>query len=101
MRYVLLAGLVAVMACDDRELIVESNTSWSGFIDGDDAGFSRDGSGNATFELGSGTTCWAFQKDSEGGRLRVYAKTREVFGSDRHGDASTTAAYGAVSGCVE
>ena len=95
------AFAVALSACTDREVIVESNTSWSGFIGEEESGYSRDGSGNARFEVDDGRTCWTFQKETEDGYLRAYAKTKEIFGTDRHGDARTTAAFGIVTGCVE
>ena len=99
-----LAGVVAIVllgACTDRELIIESNTSWSGFIGGEESGYSRDGSGNAKFDLDEGRTCWTFQKETEQGSIRAYAKTRELFGSDRSGDAWTTTEFGVVAGCIE
>ena len=100
----LLVGLTLIAllgACTRRELIVESNTSWTGFIGGEESGYSRDGSGNAKFELDDGRTCWTFQKDTEQGSLRAFARTRELFGNERYGDAWTTTAYGVVTGCVE
>ena len=103
MRAVLsgIALAIALGACTDRELIVESNTSWSGFIDEEESGYSRDGTGNAKFDLDSDRTCWTFQKETDAGFLRVYAKTKEIFGTDRQGDARTTTPYGFVAGCVE
>jgi hypothetical protein len=103
MRAVLSGAALAIAlgACTDRELIVESNTDWSGFIDEEESGYSRDGSGNARFDLDNGRICWTFQKETDAGVLRVYAKTKEIFGTDRQGDASTTAAYGFVTGCAE
>lgn len=93
---------VGVSACTDRDIIVESNTTWSGFIGEEESGYSRDGSGNARFEIDdSGRTCWTFQKETEAGYLRAYAKTKEIFGTDRQGDARTTTAFGIVSGCVD
>jgi hypothetical protein len=100
----MLAGFAAIMllsACTDRELIIESNTSWSGFIGGEESGYSRNGSGNATFDLDEGRTCWEFQKETAEGSIRAYAKTRELFGSDRSGDAWTTTEFGFVAGCIE
>jgi hypothetical protein len=100
----MLAGVAAIMllsACTDRELIIESNTSWSGFIGGEESGYSRDGSGNAKFELEEGRTCWTFQKETTDGSIRVYARTKELFGTERYGDAWTTTEFGVVAGCIE
>ena len=92
---------IGLGACTDRQLVVESNTEWSGFIDEEESGYSRDGSGNARFDLDRGRACWTFNKNTEAGFLTVYAKTKDIFGTDRHGHASTTAAYGFVTGCAE
>ena len=97
-----LAIAVGLSACTDREIIVESNTSWSGFIGEEESGYSRDGFGNAKFDVDGGSrACWTFQKETEDGYLRAYARTKEIFGTDRHGDARTTAVFGIVTGCVD
>ena len=102
MRTLALVATIALLgACTNRELVIESSTSWTGFIEDDESGFSRDGSGNATFDLDRGTTCWTFQKATEQGSLRAYARTKELFGNDTRGEARTTAAYGFVTGCIE
>ena len=98
---VTVAMVAALGACTDRRLIVESDTEWSGFIDEEESGYSRDGSGNARFDLDDGRVCWTFQKGTEQGSLRVYARTKELFGTETHGDARTTAVYGIVAGCVD
>lgn len=101
MRILMLAIAVFLLAgCEGRTLHVESNTSWTGYIGGD-AGSSVEGRGNHSWPLNPGTTCWSFQKETEGGTLRAYASGGGIAAPDRQGDATTTAAYGVVSGCTD
>ncbi len=99
MRQVLAVLLLVITTACGTELIVESDTSWDGFIGGT-SGSSVDGSGDHTFELKSGTTCWSFQKQTTGGRLKAYAKQKTLFGSSRSGEAETFADFGVVTGCT-
>ena len=100
MRHGLVVLLLVITAACGSELVVESNTSWTGFIGGTGAGSSVSGSGDQTFDLNSGTTCWNFQKQTESGHLKVYAKEKSIFGSSRSGEAETVASFGVVSGCI-
>lgn len=101
MRMLAVVLVTALVACGS-DLKVESDTSWDGFIGGaGGAGASVEGSGNHTFELNPGITCWNFQKQTQAGRLRAYVEKKTIFGSDEVGDATTTAQYGIVSGCTE
>ena len=93
-------ALFLCAACGGTELHVESNTTWSGHINGS-SGASYDGSGNEVFKLETGVlTCWSFQKQTPAGSLRVYAVEGGIFGTGKAGDATTTAQYGVVSGCT-
>ncbi len=101
MRKLLAAVIIAgVTACGPTELFVESDTEWAGFYGNNISGRSVSGTGNRTFELGGGTTCWNFQKQTESGRLRAFAKKPALIGSDREGESETSAPFGVVTGCV-
>ncbi len=107
MRKILAAVILAgATACGPTVLHVESDTEWDGVIGGspDNGGPSTQsnasGSGNRIFELEKGTTCWNFRKQTEGGRLKAYAKEPSLLGSDSKGEAETVAPFGVVSGCI-
>ena len=93
-------------ACGPTELFIESDTEWDGVIGGSSgtggssSQSSVSGTGNRTFELEKGTTCWNFRKRTEGGRLKAYAKEPSLLGSDSKGEAETVAPFGVVSGCI-
>jgi hypothetical protein len=76
--------------CSGPKVEVASDTTWTGNVNG----ASVDGAGGKTFEIDSGT-CAAFQKDTEGGFLRVRVKHWEGAGRWRE----TTAPYGIVNIC--
>jgi hypothetical protein len=91
-------GDVLGFAVGAGDVHVESNTSWSGHISyGDGTGESLQGSGARKISAGVGTVCWTFQKRTEHGSLVVYGKRQGV----TEGRASTSAAYGVVSGCMK
>ncbi len=97
-RLVLLVPLFALAACSIT-LEIESDTSWSGAVGGTSS-TTIDGSRNRSIDIPSGT-CWSFQKQTETGRLRVYATSTSIVGAtNREGEAVTTARYGVVSGCA-
>ena len=98
----IIASAVALCGgCKDPQLIVESDTEWSGAIAGDNSRTSQQGNGNHSFTLRSGLTCWTFQKETAAGTLRAYAVFHALTGRQRKGDATTVANYGVVSGCTE
>jgi hypothetical protein len=95
---VVVAALALTSCSDPLSVIIESDTTWAGSI----GNASYDGSGNGNVDFtGSGLVCWAVQKNTERGRLRVYARRRGLFGPNNFGDATTVAAFGVVSGCSE
>lgn len=92
--------MLAFAGCEERTLVVESNTDWDGYITGEGGGSSVQGSGNRVFrDFDSGTFCWTFQKDSRAGTLRAYMKTPLLITESKRGDATTNAEFGVVSGC--
>ena len=93
-RVIIMAVLVT--ACGPREMVVESDTRWSGAI----GNSSRDGFGNETFPItGSGTWCWSIQKQTRSGYLRAYSRTPSILGVEKSGEGETNAQFGIVTGC--
>jgi hypothetical protein len=82
---------LATCGCAAKVIEVQSDTSWTGNVNGG----SVDGSGTTSYELTGKTACYVFQKATKAGSLRV--KVKKGMGEE----PSTTAAYGVVSGCVE
>jgi hypothetical protein len=96
-----LALLVLVMGCGGTTLVVESDTSWAGSVDGYGA---ISGRLKAEYDLGdAGHACWTVSKSTEAGRLRVYSKTSEWFGlgDEVSGESTTTQPMGTATGCVQ
>ena len=98
-KLAVLAGTLALVACDKPTLYVVSDTSWTGRVGGSDAAYSAEvqGEGNKVYELRSGTTCWEFRKLTAEGSLRAYATKR---GNRTEGDDKTTQPFGQIAGCV-
>lgn len=94
-----ITAAVVLVGCGERSLRVESDTRWSGTMEGT-GGRVFEGHGNASFPIRGGKVCWRFAKETEEGALRVYAKYPSRLGNDRIGDATTSAPYGVVSGCA-
>jgi hypothetical protein len=96
-----LALLVLLAGCGGTTLVVESDTSWAGSVDGVGA---ISGSYRAEYDLGDADgKCWTVSKTSEAGTLRVYSKTSEWFGlgDQVSGNSTTTVPMGTVTGCVQ
>ena len=96
-----LALLALVMGCGGTTLVVESDTSWAGSVDGYGA---ISGRFRTEYDLGdAGRSCWTVSKTTEAGRLRVYSKTSEWFGlgDEVSGESTTTQPMGTVTGCVQ
>lgn len=96
-----LSLLVLVTACGGTTLVVESDTSWSGSVDGYGA---ISGRLKAEYDLGDAADkCWTVSKATEAGTLRVYARTSEWFGlgDEVSGEATTNQPMGTVTGCVQ
>jgi len=94
MRWVpVLLACAALMLCGcSRQIEVQSDTSWTGNLNGG----SVEGRGYQTYTLKfeNNVSCYVFQKQTEAGFLRVKAKKGQA------DEPSTTAAYGVVSGCA-
>jgi hypothetical protein len=88
-----------VMGCGGTHLVVDSDTSWAGSVDGYGA---ISGHGHAEYDIDASHRCWTVQKLSEAGTLRAYATTSEWFGlgDEVNGEARTTAPQGSVRGCM-
>ncbi len=95
-----LAAAVLLGACDDKDLVIESNTTWTGKVD--KVG-TLSGRGSARYKLDvPGQICWEFTKTSTYGILRVYAEDKTWFGlgTQVDSDDNTTAPNGKVIGCA-
>jgi hypothetical protein len=95
-----LAVLACMMGCGGTTLVVDSDTSWAGSVDGYGtiAGHLK-----AEYDLpAGGGQCWTISKATEAGTLRVYSKTSEWFGlgNEVSGESTTTQPMGTVTGCV-
>jgi hypothetical protein len=96
-----LALLFLAMGCGGTTLVVESDTSWSGSVDGFGPVAGRF---KAEYDLGDASgKCWTVSKATEAGTLRVYSKTSEWFGlgDQVSGESTTTQPMGTVTGCVQ
>ena len=72
--------LVLVTGCGGTTLVVQSDTSWAGSVDGYGA---VSGRFRAEYDLGDAAgRCWTISKTTEAGTLQVYSKTSE-WGSNR------------------
>lgn len=90
MRIVLI--LLVILSGCGNELIIESNTSWDGVVNGR----SVEGGGNKVYDMDEGT-CAVIQKDTERGYLNVKVKGG-IFNSILE-EKKTTASYGVCSVC--
>ena len=96
-----LALLALVTGCGGTTLVVESDTSWAGSVDGYG---SIAGRFRTEYDLGDADgNCWTVSKTTEAGTLRVYSKTSEWFGlgDQVSGESTTTEPMGTVVGCVQ
>ncbi len=96
-----LAVLAFVMGCGGATLVVDSDTSWAGTVDGYGA---ISGRLRAEYDLGdAGGHCWTVSKVTEAGTLRVYSNRSEWFGigNEVSGESTTTQPMGTVTGCVQ
>jgi hypothetical protein len=96
-NFVIAAVTLALVGCDKPDLVIESDTVWTGNVIGSSSTSQVEGSDNKTYQLRSGQTCWNFKKATEQGNLRAYAKVR---GNRTSGDERTSAPFGSISGCV-
>jgi hypothetical protein len=93
--------LVLLTGCGGTTLVVESDTSWAGSVDGFG---SISGRFRAEYDLGDADgKCWTVSKTTEAGTLRAYSKTSEWFGLGNQvsGESKTTEPMGTVTGCVQ
>jgi hypothetical protein len=101
MRFLAVTAVVLLCACNKTTLVVESDTSWAGSIEGVGQVADR---GDARFELPDlkRESCWELRKTSSAGTLRAYAEDDTWFGlgSEIDGEAVTTAPNGVVRGCA-
>lgn len=104
MRWHPLFALVAVplcAACNSKTLVIESDTSWNGEVQGYVTLSGRD---NATIDLDDApqSVCWTLAKTTSAGTLRAYLKEEDWLGlsKDYVGDATTTEPNGQIGGCL-
>jgi hypothetical protein len=96
-----LAVLAFVAGCGGTTLVVDSDTSWAGSVDGYGA---ISGRLEAQYDLGdAGKECWTVSKTTDAGTLRVYSKTSQWFGlgDEVSGESTTAQPMGTVTGCVQ
>jgi hypothetical protein len=95
---------LGLMACS-KTLVIESNTTWRAAIGTStvDVATARSvqGSGNRTIAVDAQTVCWTVQKTTQSGVVRAYLSSHSIIGIDTQSDASTTADFGLVAGCVQ
>jgi hypothetical protein len=97
-RLLLPIATACLTACEQRAVVVQSTTSWSGSI----GNATQEGAGNARFPItGSGILCWAVQKNTLQGTLTVFGESKGLLFSSKSGKATTNASYGVVTGCIE
>jgi hypothetical protein len=99
-----LVAAVLLSSCGEQILRIESDTSWTGTIDGSVI------SGRGSYEgrlpartPSRGSVCWRIVKDSDAGTLRAWVEQGTFFGLGNvvESEMTTTAPHGVVSGCVE
>jgi len=99
-RSLVLLAALALVGCDEKHLIIESDTSWDGTVSylGDIAG-----TGNADVDLSDvpSDVCWTIRKLTDEGSLRAYLADETWFGlgKETDGDQTTTEPTGVVRGC--
>lgn len=95
-----LLALALCAACNSKVLVVESNTTWSGTVEGYVTLSGRD---NATIDLDDAPQafCWTLTKTTSAGTLRAYLKDEDWLGLSTSylGDATTTEPNGQIGGC--
>ena len=98
-------ALVVLLAGCGTDVVVESNTSWTGDVCGAEycaAEFTAHelrGSGNKSFPQGSARICYWFGNTTDSGYVRVYVSDHGIFGSSRYAEHETSVSHGSVSGC--
>ncbi len=104
MRVGALTAIVSTLllaGCGTRVVHIDSDTTWSGTIDGFG---SVSGRGNKTYTLdaASSPVCWTIAKTTGPGTLRVYSEQDTFFGlgSEVEAESTTTEANGTVTGCA-
>ncbi len=99
-----LVAALLLASCGEQILHIESDTSWTGTIDGSLV------SGRGAYEgrlpnrtAGRGSVCWSIEKDSDAGTLKAWVEQGTFFGLGNvvESEMTTTAPHGVVSGCVE
>ncbi len=95
-----LAAAVLVSGCNEKDLVIESDTTWEGTVDRIGTVSGR-GSARYTLDV-KGQVCWVFTKTSTHGVLRVYAvdQTWLGLGSEVDSDDTTREPNGQVRGCA-
>jgi len=96
----LFLALPLLSACDEKFLVIESDTSWSGDI----SGYGQvAGTGDAEIDLtdAPSNVCWTLKKETDEGSLRAYLNDDTWFGlgSEVDDDQTTTDPMGQVMGC--
>lgn len=94
--------VLGLAGCDEKVLIIESNTAWQGdvtYVGG------VSGQGGASIDLSDvpSDVCWTLRKTTSAGTLRAYLKDDTWFGLGKEvdGDQTTTAPNGEIGGCNE
>ena len=96
-----LAAALVLGGCNDKDLVIESNTTWTGRVDRIGT---LSGRGSARYQLDvPGQICWTFTKTSTAGILRVYAEDKTWFGlgTQVDSDDATREPNGQVRGCAQ
>ena len=96
-----IVSTLVIAGCGGRVIHIESDTSWTGTIDGVGAVAGR-GSKSFTLDATSSPVCWVITKTTAAGTLRVYSEQSTWFGlgEDIEAEQTTTEPNGDVTGCV-
>jgi hypothetical protein len=100
LRVLVLVPALLLLGCDEKSLVIESDTAWTGSIN-HLGPVSGEGSGEFDLSDFPSDVCWQLRKTSSAGTLRAYLRDETWFGLGKEidGDQTTTAPSGEVRGC--
>jgi hypothetical protein len=95
------AAALVLSACSTKATLeIEATNAWSGTLTENGETQTISGTGNRSIEMSTETFCWIVSKQSDEGRLAVYAKFKGLMTEDLGGVRETFAAYAAVKACA-
>jgi hypothetical protein len=101
LRALLPALALILSACGAKTTLeIESTNAWSGTVTENGQTQSISGTGNLSMDMSSDDFCWIVTKQSNDGRLAVYARFKGLMTEDLGGVRETFAPYGLVRACA-